>query len=449
VSANTVVLLPGQGRFRGGAFAIAFLLKAFYGLLRTPEYLFLAALAAMLFRPPDLLAFPIDRVAFATLVVVGLLSILFRRYRIHAYAVTWPMLALVLLGMWGALEQPYNAKTWSLLAAKWIVPFAMFHLGGPIFASPVSQRKLEWFAIIVLLYLGLTAVFFFLDLRPLIFPRFILDEGIGIHVDRARGPLLQAVANGVCLNIFGIIAFHAFAQRRLRGVLAAVLFAVTPLALLATKTRAVWLAAAVSTGAMALFGSRRPRRAARVLIVVSAGLFCVTQLLQTGATELRDRMQDRSPVEFRIEMYRAGWQMFTEKPFAGWGSDGEVQPEIAKRISSFHSELYVFHNTYLELAVQRGLLGLSLYAWLIVALFRLGGHAPGNGAMQVFGREFTFPWKLMLCVYLLNGSAVVMNYQFVNGFVFTIAGVLAWQKRTAGNRHFTTSGACNENCLSV
>ena len=30
-------------------------------------------------------------------------------------------------------------------------------------------------------------------------------------------------------------------------------------------------------------------------------------------------------------------------------------------------------------------------------------------------------------VYLLNASAVVMNYQFVNALVFTIAGILAAQ----------------------
>jgi hypothetical protein len=32
-------------------------------------------------------------------------------------------------------------------------------------------------------------------------------------------------------------------------------------------------------------------------------------------------------------------------------------------------------------------------------------------------------------VYLLNASFVVMNYQFVNGFIFTIAGLLVAQNR--------------------
>jgi len=36
-----------------------------------------------------------------------------------------------------------------------------------------------------------------------------------------------------------------------------------------------------------------------------------------------------------------------------------------------------------------------------------------------------------VAVYLLNGSFVVMNYQFVNGLLFTIAGILAAQNRRA------------------
>ena len=63
---------------------------------------------------------------------------------------------------------------------------------------------------------------------------------------------------------------------------------------------------------------------------------------------------DRSPVDFRTEMYHAGWQMFTEKPALGWGNDLKIQQEVEKRVSSFHPEYYIFHNTFLELAVQRG-----------------------------------------------------------------------------------------------
>jgi hypothetical protein len=38
-------------------------------------------------------------------------------------------------------------------------------------------------------------------------------------------------------------------------------------------------------------------------------------------------------------------------------------------------------------------------------------------------------WPLLLGVYLLNGSFVVVNYQFVNGFLFAVAGLLVGQNR--------------------
>jgi putative inorganic carbon (HCO3(-)) transporter len=423
--------------------AVTWIFKTLHVILNAPEYVFLAALTAMLFSPPDLQAFPIDRLAFLVLVAVASVRLLLRCDQSRVYTASWPMLALLLLGMWGASSQPYDAQAWSLLAAQWIIPMATFHLGGTIFNTPESQRKLQWFSVAVLLYLSFTAVVWLLDLKSLVFPRFILDQSIGIHSDRARGPFLQAVANGVCINVLAILALHAFDRRaatnnHLRrfsklGFLTVLLLVVTPVALLATKTRAVWLAAALSAALISLFASkRRSRVAVSAVVLIGAVGAWLAWLVQTRPGELSDRLQERSPVEFRVEMYRAGWQMFTEKPLLGWGGDASIQPEIEKRLSSFHPEYYIFHNTYLQLAVEHGALGLLLYLWLFIALFRLGARSKLALASPAspFGPEFGFMWRLMLCVYLVNASVVVMSYQFLNGYIFTIAGILAAQQKT-------------------
>jgi len=397
--------------------------------------MFLLALTAMLFRPPDLKSFPIDRVAFFGLVLLLAVRLCLHRGYLQTYPATWPLLGLMLIGLWGALTQPYDPQAWSVFAARWVAPCVFFHIAGLVFSDHRSLRKLEIFFLIVLAYLTAISIFSMLNLQTLIVPRFIMDEGIGIHADRARGPFLQAVANGLCLNLLGLTALDSFRRRKLRGIVAGILFFAVPVALLATRTRAVWIASILSVLCLMFFGStlklRRIALAWCVLAIIGSGIML---LYRADQDSFAQRTMDRSPVEFRTEMYSAGWQMFAEKPVLGWGNEHDIQAEVEKRVSSFHPDYYIFHNTFLELAVERGLLGLGFYVWLIICLFRLAkrdaGPAEIDGAFS--NPHFRRLWPLLLGVYLLNASAVVMNYQFVNAVLFTIAGILAAQ--TSGRR---------------
>jgi putative inorganic carbon (hco3(-)) transporter len=399
-----------------------------------PDFLFVAALALMLFHPPDAPVPPYDRWALGILVFAVFLRAcaLQERFRI-AGPVTWPLLGLVGLAFVGALAQPYTAETWSLFAAKWFVPFALYHLAAHIFDGTRRLRTFETCALLTLAYLGLTAIFFILDAKPLIFPRFILDEALGIHADRARGPFLQAVANGVALNLLGLLALDAFRRRRLRSAMAAALMIGLPLAILATKTRAVWLSFAASIIVLALSSSNRRLRRGCLLIALCAGLTLLTLFTSTDHhRSLTVRLQENGPVKFRIAVYEAGWEMFLKKPLAGWGATA-MQDELSRRISEFHQQRYYFHNTYLEILVQYGLLGLALYLWVIVDLFRVGRRHITDPAPEgcFLDAGFRSLWLLIVLVYLVNASFVVMNYQFVNGLLFALAGMLHAQNRRA------------------
>ncbi len=412
---------------------IVVLLNLLHIWVSLPSMMFLLALTAMLFRPPDLKSFPIDRVAFFGLVLLICARICIHREPVRIFPATWPLLGLLLIGFWGVLTQPYNSQAWSLFAAKWVVPFVFFHIAGLTFRDRHSLRKLEIFLLIVLAYLTAISIFSLCNANSFILPRFITDEAIGIHTDRARGPFLQAVANGLCLNLLGLVALDSFRRRALSPLFAGILFLAVPLALLATKTRAVWMTSALSVMCLAFYGSTRKLRrigiAFCVLAIVGAGILLLCRTNQDSFTQ---RAMDPSPVYFRSEMYQAGWQMFSEKPVMGWGNDSNIQPEVEKRVSSFHPEYYVFHNTFLELGVERGLLGLTLYLWLMICLFRLRKSSAVSDRSDI---PFTNPnfrklWPALLGVYLLNASAVVMNYQFVNAILFTIAGILAAQTAT-------------------
>ena len=78
------------------------------------------------------------------------------------------------------------------------------------------------------------------------------------------------------------------------------------------------------------------------------------------------------------------------------------------------------------------IVGLALYLWLIWEIWLLGrGVIPHDEAHGFLDHQFHRLWPIFLSVYWINAALVVMNYQFVNGLLFTIAGMLAAQRRRA------------------
>jgi hypothetical protein len=122
--------------------------------------------------------------------------------------------------------------------------------------------------------------------------------------------------------------------------------------------------------------------------------------------------------------YEAGWTMFEERPILGWGSS-RVQTELADRIDGFHGNTFAVHNTYFEILLAYGLVGVALYLWLVLSLVRLGRktaalkheETEACGGFLAGSRGRTL-WLLLLVAYFANATFVVMNYQFVNGLLF-------------------------------
>jgi putative inorganic carbon (HCO3(-)) transporter len=413
--------------------AVQGFLRPLQALIAAPSLLFLAALTAMLLRHPDVAFYEIDRVAFVLLVVGVVGRAIVRRQRIFSLErATWPMFGLTTLAVVSVLGQPFDHESWSLLASKFIVPFALFHLAGLVFTTERRFRQFEVFALVVLAYLSFTAIAFLVGAKSLIFPRFILDESLGFHADRARGPLLQAVANGVSLNLLGLLALHAYRRGSVRGLKAVVVLASLPIAIMATMTRAVWLSFTGTVLALILLSKNRTLRLVCVGLVLVAGVGLLVVLSShESAGALSDRLEERGPVDYRQAVYAGGWDMFLQRPLAGWGFH-QMPAELPRHVSGYSEKLMYPHNTYLELLVEHGVIGLALYLWLMWEMWRLGrGAIPVAEKQGFLDSQFHRMWPILLAVYWVNASMVVMSYQFVNGLLFTIAGMLAAQSRRA------------------
>ena len=115
-------------------------------MMMAPAALFLGALATMLLRPPDVPFYEIDRVAFVLLVLGVMGRAAVRRQRLLvAERATWPMIGLTLLAVASVVRQPFDTQTWSLFAAKFLVPFTLFHLAGLVFREERRLRQFEVF----------------------------------------------------------------------------------------------------------------------------------------------------------------------------------------------------------------------------------------------------------------------------------------------------------------
>ena len=404
------------------------LLRPLHLGLALPSILYVAAMTVFLFRPPDLFSFYADRIAFGILVFFVGLRTMALRDKIPFFAgLSWPMLGLTALAVLRVLREPFDAQIWSIVASKYIVPFALFHIAVLVFRGPSQRRHFEIFVILALAYLVFIAVAFLVDARSLIVPRFILDESLGFHSDRARGPFLQAVANGVSLNILGILVFALSEKRKL---VVTGLWLILPLAVLATMTRAVWISFAVST---IVLGFRLVERRLQVVCTLLAVVGLVIGMAisfnnSSLKTTLWDRTGERGPVEARLAVYHAGWAMFREKPLTGWAAGG-MYAELARRMEGYHLRTFYVHNTYLALLVEFGVPGLALYGILFFNLFRLSWYSPPGESGPV--AALSKVWPILLCVYLFNAFFVDMAYQFVIGLVFTVAGMLCAPRESA------------------
>ena len=404
-------------------------------LAAAPTFLFLAALTAMLLRPPFPDFFEVDRVAFGLLVIGATVRVVVRRERLFAVRATWPMIGLSALAMASLLGRPFDSEAWSVLAAKFLVPFTLFHLAGLVFTEERRFRQFETFALAVLAYLSFIAIAFLTGAHSLIFPRFIVDESLGYHLDRARGPFLQAVANGISLNLLGLLALHAYRRGRARGLKMVLLLASVPIAILATMTRTVWLSFAGTVIALVFLRKDGAVRRTCVGLTLVVGVTLGVVLTSTAwVGTLSDRVEERGPIDYRAAVYAGGWQMFLERPLTGWGFH-QMPAELPLYVTGYDEKVLYPHNTYLEMLVEQGVAGLALYLWLMWELWQLArGSVPTGERRGFLDFEFHRMWPILLAVYWVNAATVVMSYQFVNGLLFTMAGMLAAQQRRAEGR---------------
>ena len=393
---------------------------------------------------------PVDRV----LLILGLLIEWRRAFRARELPrLTTASVLLLAAAAWAGLSfvgSPVrSSEGLFFLVDLYVLPAVLF-ISAPILLG-TRQRRFAFAATFTVfgVYLGLTAITQTLKIPALVFPSYILDPAVGIHIDRARGPYVEAVNDGIMLifsgTLGGFVATVARSPRwRAAGAACALL---TAIGCALTLTRSIWFAgAAVLLVALALVpGLRRRLPVVLVGIAVLAGVFLL--VFPDFATAATARGESQSPIWDRLNVNAAALRMAIQEPLfgVGWNQAGLRMSEFIRMGSDYPvtaaSANLIPHNVVLGRFAELGVPGASLWIAGVIAavvLPVLRRARPGFGAWRVVLLCFTLCW-------LIVAMFGPVNYSEPSYLLYLVGGVAAlgrarqpvpwdWRPRAAAHR---------------
>lgn len=322
----------------------------------------------------------------------------------------------------GSFDTSYGAFA---LLDRLVVPFVLFVVGPVVFAREEDRRLLLRVLVVLGLYLGTTAVFEMVGPTSLVFPRYVMDPSVGILFGRARGPFVEAEANGLVLALcfFAAVLSAATSRRAWRAV--SVLSAGMALVgLLLTLTRSVWLGTVL--GALLVVAVTPSLRRRFVLLAGGAAAVLGAVLLAVPglSTLLMDRLTTSRSVFDRQNTNAAALRAVAEHPVNGIGwtkflTEGVDWVRQADDYPITNVDIEV-HNVVLSRAAELGLVGAALWVACVLAgpgLALLRRPEPGLEGWRLVFLGYAGVWGVCTMV-----SPV--PYVLPNNVLWLLAGML-------------------------
>lgn len=315
-----------------------------------------------------------------------------------------------------------------LLDAFGLLPYVAFALAPVIFRTDRDRRILLGVLVVCGGYLGLTTLAEASGLHQLVFPKYILDPHYGIHANRARGPFVEAVANGLALFMCAVAsAIAAGALRSPRSRTAAKLVALLCLAAIpVTYTRAVWIGAIAGT-LVALACTPDLRRWLLPTLATGAAAVWIAIFVVPGlGAKLDSRYHEQGPIYVRENTNAAALALVRTNPLVGVGWNEYVP----RSVDAFRSVgdvpplkgLYEpVHNVFLSRAAELGLLGGGL--WLLALLVGVGQSALRRAPPAL--RRWRTGLIAIATAWVCTGLLGPLDYAFPTLLLWVWAGIVA------------------------
>jgi len=255
-------------------------------------------------------------------------------------------------------------------------------------------------------------------------------DGADVFTVRPGGRLFYMTYGGVMMLAITVVVatfVRGRLSRKAKIILAAML-AVMLAGLAASLVRSAWVGLAASVFVIAVVAERRLLWAFPVVVVLAVliaprPIIKRAESIINAATE-RAAGEADGPPEFRVDIWRTTLRIARDYPITGIGVHNTLYLyDEYKDEASVETQVPHAHNNYIQLVVERGIVGLAAFVYFVIALLRFfirgyrGARSPtarvlglaGIGATAGFlvegFFEYTFgDYEIMAIIYALAGA---------------------------------------------
>jgi O-antigen ligase len=331
----------------------------------------------------------------------------------------WATMSAISAGTLGSQSGFY-----ALLDRLGVVPFLAFALAPRLFGDERRRRMLLGALVVVGAYLSITAIMEVGGLLRFVEPSFIHNPHLGIHFGRARGPFLEAEADGLAMLVCGVAAAMGSTiwVRRWARTASRIVVVTCGIGVILTLTRSIWIGAALAL-LIWLVAHPATRRWAPLVVLGTAVLVAgLVFTIPSIHNKVVSRAQSSSPVWDRKNTDAAALRAALSHPLFGVGWDTfQTKGAGYLRESSYPltgAGLEV-HNVLLSHAAELGFPGAILWLWALLAA--VGGAVFRRGPPELL------PWRIGLaCIavpFLVVANLSPLSYPFPNLLLWLWAGV--------------------------
>jgi O-antigen ligase len=258
-------------------------------------------------------------------------------------------------------------------------------------------------------------------------------EGADVFTVRPGGRLFYMTYGGVMMLIL-TLALAVFLRGKLpvRSRLGlGVLFTIMLAGLAASLVRSAWVGLAAAVFVMAVIADRRllwafPAVVVLAVLIAPRPIIKRAESILDAATAREQVGSEDGPPEFRVDIWRTTLRIARDYPLTGVGLHNSLYLYDQYRDeTSVESQVPHAHNNYIQLVVERGVVGLAAFVYFVVALFKLfarGYRRSRSPTTRVLGLagigattgflvegffEYTFgDYEIMAILYALAGALV-------------------------------------------